>query len=35
MSGAKDRYGVNPSKGNVYDPEGEVIGNLGEANNDS
>jgi RHS repeat-associated protein len=25
-----DKYGVDPSNGNVYDPEGEVIGNLDE-----
>ena len=28
MSGPKDNYGVDPSNGNVVDPEGEVIGNL-------
>ncbi|WP_434114258.1 RHS repeat-associated core domain-containing protein [Methylocaldum sp. GT1TLB] len=28
MSKATDKYGVNPSTGDVIDPEGEVIGNL-------
>ena len=27
----KDKYGVNPESGDVVNPEGEVIGNLGEA----
>jgi RHS repeat-associated protein len=30
MSKAMDKYGVNPSTGDVIDPEGEVIGNLGD-----
>jgi RHS repeat-associated protein len=29
-SGARDRYGVNPETGDVCDPEGEDVGNLGE-----
>jgi hypothetical protein len=29
MSKATDKYGVNPSTGDVIDPEGESIGNLG------
>jgi hypothetical protein len=30
MSGPRDKYGVDPSNGNVVDPEGEVIGNLND-----
>ena len=30
MSRPTDQYGVDPSNGNVYDPEGEVIGNLND-----
>jgi uncharacterized protein RhaS with RHS repeats len=30
MSKATDNYGVNPETGDVIDPEGEIIGNLGE-----
>lgn len=30
MSKATDKYGVNPSTGDVIDPEGEIIGNLGD-----
>jgi hypothetical protein len=30
MSGPADKYGVNPSTGDVIDPEGESIGNLGD-----
>ena len=30
MSGAADKYGVNPATGDVIDPEGNIIGNLGE-----
>lgn len=30
MSGPKDKYGVNPETGDVVDPEGEDIGNLGD-----
>jgi hypothetical protein len=30
MSKATDKYGVNPLTGDVIDPEGEVIGNLGD-----
>ena len=28
MSGARDNYTVDPDTGNVYDPEGEYVGNL-------
>jgi hypothetical protein len=30
MSKPTDKYGVNPETGDVIDPEGEIIGNLGE-----
>ncbi len=30
MSSAPDAYGVNPDTGDVIDPEGEIIGNLGD-----
>jgi len=30
MSGAKDNYTVDPDTGNVYDPEGEYVGNLND-----
>jgi RHS repeat-associated protein len=30
MSGATDKYGVNPNTGDVVDPKGDPIGNLGD-----
>lgn len=30
MSGARDKYGINPSTGDVVDPEGEIVGNLND-----
>jgi len=30
MSGARDKYTVDPASGNVYDPEGEYVGNLND-----
>ena len=29
MSGAIDNYTVDPNTGDVYDPEGDYVGNLG------
>jgi hypothetical protein len=30
MSGPTDDYTVDPDTGNVYDPEGEYVGNLND-----